>query len=89
MLARMQGAIHARDPVRDHLLDERVSTLLERSPEVLACLIRHGFTLLQNPVMRAALAPTVTLAQAFRLRGLSAAAREALLADLAEVLRCR
>jgi len=85
MLVPMTGATH----VRTHVLDERVSTLLERSPEVLDCLVRHGFTPLRNPVMRAALTPTVTLAQAIRLRGLSSEAREALLADVSEVLACR
>lgn len=85
----MRGATHAHEHVLENVLDERVATLLERSPGVLDCLIRHGFAPLQNPVMRAALAPTVTLGQAFRLRGLASEAREALLADLAEVLACR
>ena len=39
--------------------------------------------------MRRALAPTVTLAQAARLRGLSAAELDALLHDLAEAGACR
>jgi hypothetical protein len=85
MLGRMTEA----SMVRTGILEDRVSTLLAHSPAVLDCLIRHGFTPLRNPAMRAALAPTVTLGQAIRLRGLSPEVREALLADLAEVLACR
>lgn len=85
----MTGATHVRQQVSEQVLDERVSTLLERSPEALDCLIRHGFTPLRNPVMRAALTPTVTLAQAIRLRGLSTEESEALLTEFAEVLACR
>lgn len=66
----------------------RVSTLLAQAPGVLPCLLRHGFTPLANPAMRHALAPTVTLAQAVRLRGLSDAQAEALYAELREVCPC-
>ncbi|MDZ7801416.1 MAG: DUF1858 domain-containing protein [Trueperaceae bacterium] len=68
------------------LAHTRVSTLLERSPEVLPCLVRHGFTPLQNPVMRSALAATVTLEQAIRIRGLSETQAHALYAELEEIL---
>lgn len=68
------------------LTDVRVSSLLERHPSVLPCLVRHGFTPLQNPLLREALAGTVTLAQAVRLRGLSPEAAEDLYAELAELL---
>lgn len=76
------------DSLRD-LEESLVSTLLERSPEVLPCLVRHGFTPLENPVMRATLAATVTLAQAVRIRGLTPEQAERMYADLAEVLACR
>lgn len=70
------------------LAHTRVSTLLERSPEVLLCLVRHGFAPLQNPVMRGALAATVTLEQAVRIRGLSQTQARALYAELEEILTC-
>ncbi len=66
--------------------DVRVSTLLEAAPEVLPLLLRHGFEPLRNAAMRAALAPTVTLAQAVRLRGLSEAAALKLRRELVELL---
>jgi hypothetical protein len=66
--------------------DVRVSELLAASVEVLPLLVRHGFTPLQNPAMRAALAPTVTLAQAIRLRGLSDHAAEDLRRELSALL---
>ena len=75
--------------VSEKLLETRVSALLERSPEVLPCLIKYGFTPLTNPLLRKALAPTVTLAQAIKLRGLSEEAAQALLSELAEVAVCR
>ena len=77
------------DPRHQRLLDTRVQALIDASTEVLPCLIRHGFTPLENPVMRRALAPTVTLTQAARLRGLTDDAVEALLHDLDEVCPCR
>jgi len=70
----------------DRYDDVRVSELLEASPEVLPLLLRHGFAPLRNAAMRAALAPTVTLAQAVRLRGLSASAAQELRCDLVELL---
>lgn len=76
------------NPRHQRFQDMRVQLLLDASPDVLPCLIRHGFTPLENPVMRRALAPTVTLAQAARLRGLSEQAMDALLHDLVEVCPC-
>lgn len=67
----------------------RVSALLAEAPEVLPCLVRHGFTPLANPAMRRALAPTITLAQAVRLRGLSEAEAASLYAELRTVCPCR
>lgn len=73
--------------------DVRVSALLAASDDVLPLLIRYGFEPLRNPAMRAALAPTVTLAQAVRLRGLpearAAELRRELAAALAGVPACR
>lgn len=66
--------------------DVRVSELLAASDRVLALLIRHGFAPLRNPAMRAALAPTVTLAQAVRLRGLSEDRADALRHELAALV---
>jgi hypothetical protein len=66
--------------------DVRVSQLLEAAPEVLPLLLRHGFEPLRSAVMRAALAPTVTLAQAVRLRGLSKVAALELRRELVELL---
>lgn len=82
MLPAMTDALH------DRLQGMRVQALLDASPAVLPCLIRHGFTPLENPVMRRALAPTVTLAQAARLRGLAGEELDALLGELAEVCPC-
>lgn len=66
--------------------DVRVSTLLAASDEVLPLLIRYGFEPLRNPVVRTALAPTVTLAQALRLRDLPEPRAAQLRRDLAAVL---
>jgi flavodoxin I len=66
--------------------DVRVSTLLAASDEVLPLLIRYGFEPLRNQALRTALAPTVTLAQALRLRGLEGARAAELRRDLADVL---
>lgn len=70
----------------DRYDDVRVSELLEASPEVLPLLVRHGFAPLRNAAMRAALAPTVTLAQAVRLRGLPPSAALELRRELVELL---
>ena len=76
------------DPHERRLRGATVQTLLDASPEALECLVRHGFTPLSNAAMRRALAPTVTLDGAMRLRGLSRTQADALLHDLAEVCPC-
>ena len=67
----------------DHV---RVSELLAASDRALPLLIRHGFAPLRSPAMRAALAPTVTLAQAFVLRGLPEERADELRHELAALL---
>lgn len=81
----------ARRPSQDRseLLDTRVSVLLEAAPAALGVLVAHGFTPLADPLTRRLLAPTVTLAQALRLRGLSDIRAEALLQELEAVMPCR
>lgn len=69
-------------PVAGRLDDARVSDLLAASDAVLPLLVRYGFVPLANPALRAALAPTVTLAQAIRLRGLPDGDAVALRAEL-------
>lgn len=81
----------ARRPSQDRseLLDARVSALLAAAPEALGVLVAHGFTPLADPLARRLLAPTVTLAQALRLRGLSDIRAAALLRELEAVTPCR
>lgn len=67
------------------LLAMRVSEVLDAVPGALEMLQEHGFEPLAQPAMRRVLAPTVTLDQAIRLRGLPAWRREALLVRLAEL----
>jgi hypothetical protein len=83
----MNASTLASDQLEE-LLNTRVSVLLAKSPEVLPLLIESGFTPLQNPVMRAALAPTVTLRQALRLHPLGEEERR-LLERLGEIVLCR
>lgn len=64
------------------VLGMRVSELLERHDQILPLLVRYGFTPLNNPALRRALAPTVTLAQALRLNPLPAEDRHELLEEL-------
>lgn len=56
-----------------------VAAIIAAHPEALDVLIQGGFGPLANPVARRTLAHTVTLAQAFRIRSLSAEAEEALI----------
>ena len=72
-------------PAVDALLPIRVSDLLERYPGMLQVLIEHGFAPLAQPALRAVLAPTVTLAQALKLRGLDGEREEDLLRSLVVV----
>lgn len=75
--------------LRDRLLELRVSELIERHPVALQLLIDAGFGPLAVPALRAALAHTVTLRQALRIRSLGAAQDEALLVALEELAACR
>lgn len=67
------------------LLATRVSAIIDAHEEALEVLIQGGFEPLANPVMRFAMAHTVNLSQAFRIRGLSDEAEEAIIAKLLEL----
>lgn len=69
--------------VLERLLGARVSDVIAAHPRALGLLIEHGFSLLAQPPLRRALAPTVTLAQAIRIRGLGPVSRTGLLEALA------
>lgn len=60
----------------------RVSRILDVHEDALELLIANGFEPLANPVARLALAHTVTLAQAFRIRGQAEELQEALIDGL-------
>jgi len=75
----------AREERLRALLGMRVSELLDALPGALDVLLEHGFAPLAQPPVRRMLAPTVTLEQAIRLRGLPDGRREALLRGLAEI----
>lgn len=81
-----QPAVPTAVPTTDALLAMRVSDVLKLHDGALDLLIAHGFTPLAQSHLRALLAPTVTLAQASRLKSLSPAAQERLLADLQRLL---
>lgn len=83
--AKLAGVTAAVHDHRASLLASRVSTIIDAHPDALDVLIEGGFTPLANPVMRLALAHTVSLSQAFRLRGLSDEAEEALISRLLEL----
>lgn len=76
------GAVAER---RELLLGTRVSTILEAHEDALQTMIDGGFTLLSQAPLRWAMAHTVTLQQAFRLRGLDDDEQEELLARLLEL----
>ncbi len=63
----------------------RVSRILDAHEDALQLLIRGGFEPLANPVARLAMAHTVNLAQAFRLRGQDEEQQESLIAALLEL----
>ncbi len=67
---------------RQVLLGSRVSAIIDAHEDALATLIEHGFTMLAQAPLRWAMAHTVNLSQAFRLRSLEEADQDALLADL-------
>ena len=60
----------------------RVARIIDAHPDALDALILGGFEPLANPVMRKALASTVNLRQAFRIRGLADEAEDSLIASL-------
>lgn len=68
---------------RKTLLEARVSRILDAHPGALDALVGHGFTPLAQAPMRFALAHTVNLGQAIRLRGLGEPEVAALLGALA------
>lgn len=67
---------------RQRLLGMRVSRILEAHEDTLGLLIAGGFEPLANPVARLAMAHTVNLGQAFRIRGQAEEQQEALIAQL-------
>lgn len=77
--------VTAATTLRDELLELRVATLIERHPEALQLLIDAGFGPLAVPALRKALAPTVTLRQALRIRSLTPEKDAELLAALEQV----
>lgn len=79
------GADGASLPAAEGLLSVRVSELLQRYPAMLQVLIDHGFAPLAQPALRAVLAPTVTLAQALKIRSLDGDRERDLLRNLAAV----
>ena len=81
-LAYVTAAVPDR---RVSLLARRVSAVIDAHPDALDVLIEAGFTPLANPVMRLALAHTVTLSQALRIRGLPEEVEEALISRLLEL----
>lgn len=84
----MHDQTDAPGSFRDRVLGLRVSEVIERYPESLPILIDAGFGPLAVPALRAALAPTVTLRQALRIRGQSAARDAALLDALEREASC-
>lgn len=74
---------------RDHVLELRVSEVIDRIPGSLPVLIDAGFGPLAVPALRAALAPTVTLRQALRIRGQGEARDAELLGALERLAPCR
>ena len=61
----------------------KVADVLQRYPQTLDVFLRHGFTPLQNPVLRRTMARVVTLEQACRREGV---ALERLMADLHQAI---
>lgn len=62
-----------------------MARIIATDPRALDLLIEAGFTPLATPALRAALANTVSLRQAIRLRGLSDGAAEALIGALLDL----
>lgn len=70
---------------RETLLGTRVSRIISSHPKCLQLLVNGGFEPLANPIMRKAMAGTVTLRQAFQIRGLDDEAEEKLITALLEL----
>lgn len=70
---------------RQHLLGLRVSRIISAHADALDVLISGGFAPLANPVARMAMAHTVTLAQALRIRGLDDPEEQQLIARLLQL----
>lgn len=67
---------------QSELLAMKVSAILESRPAALEVLVTHGFAPLKQPHLRAVLAPSVTLAQALRIRSLTAAEEQVLVGEI-------
>ena len=80
--AEAAGANPSMDGQRQKLLSMRVSSIIDAHPHALQALIDGGFGPLANPVARLAMAHTVNLGQAFRIRGQDDADQEALIGQL-------
>lgn len=74
-----------RETARAKLLQLKVSSILAAHEDALEVLIAGGFEPLRNPVMRLAMAHTVNLGQAFRIRGLEDEAEAAIIDGLLEL----
>lgn len=67
------------------LLQLKVASILEAHEGALEVLVAGGFEPLKNPVMRLAMAHTVNLSQAFRIRGLGDEAEAAIIKGLLDL----
>ncbi len=67
---------------RERLLGMRVSRILDAHEDALQVLIDGGFEPLANPVARLAMAHTINLGQAFRIRGQAEEEQEELIERL-------
>ena len=83
-----EGPNAADDRLREELLGTRVATLIEHYPAALHILVHAGFGPLAVPALRKALAHTVTLRQALKIRSLPSERDAELLEDLVK-LACR
>lgn len=80
-----ESVTEERETQREQLLRTKVAHIITAHPDALSILINGGFSPLQNPVMRAALANTVNLRQAFQIRALSNEQEEAIISELLQL----
>lgn len=80
-----EGVTEQGNTTREQLLGTKVAHIIAAHPDALNILINGGFSPLKNPVMRAALANTVNLRQAFQIRALSDAQEEAIILQLLQL----